>query len=151
VIERLAELQIPSEPHVGTALASAEAVRTTLGGERWTLLRVAVQRAAAGEPGFPEVVASLRDALAADEFAVPLEPVVAKAYADAVKLIGAQPPPPPPPPPSPPSPPGFSVVRGEKSGLGIDEATSELERLSTQEGEVQVDLRWTITTKSDDA
>ena len=74
VIERLAALDIPSEPHVGTALASADAVRATLSGERWTLLRVAVQRAAAGEPGFLEVVASLRDALATDEFAAPLEP-----------------------------------------------------------------------------
>ena len=52
VIERLAALEIPSEPHVGTALASADAVRTTLSGERWTLLSVAIQRAAAGEPGF---------------------------------------------------------------------------------------------------
>jgi hypothetical protein len=151
VIERLAALEIPSEPHVGTALASADTVRMALDGERWTLLGVAIDRASAGEPGFVEVVTSLRNALATDEFAAQLEPAVAKAYADAVKLIGATAPPPPTPPPVAPPPPGVSVSRGEKSGLDIDEARTELDQLSTEEGEVQVDLRWTITTKSHDA
>jgi hypothetical protein len=41
-------------------------------------------------------------------------------------------------------------VRGDRSGLDLDEARRELDRLSTEEGEVQVDLRWTITTKSVD-
>jgi hypothetical protein len=95
----------------------------------------------------------LRNAAAADEFAVKLEPAVAKAYADAVKLIGSSPPSPQlePAPPSPPPPPGVSVVRGDRSGLAIDEARSELDRLAEQDGEVQVDLRWTITTETQDA
>ena len=153
VIERLAGLEIPSEPHIGTALASADSVRDALTGERWTLLGVAIDRASTGEAGFAEVIASLRDALATDEFAARLEPAVAKAYDDAVKLIGAAPPAPPEPtpPPPPPPPPGVSVVRGDKSGLDLDEARRELDRLSAEEGEVQVDLRWTITTKSVDA
>jgi hypothetical protein len=151
VIERLAALDIRSEPHVGTALASADAVRMTLSGERWTLLGVAIERAAAGEPGFVEVVASLGDALETDEFAAPLEPAVAKAYTDAVKLIGTTAPSPPIPPSPAPAPPGFSIVRGERSGLGINEARSELDRLSAEEGEVQIDLRWTITTKTPEA
>ena len=82
---------MPSEQHVGTALASAEDVRAALDGERWKLLGVAIGRAAADEPGFTEVVAALRDAVSADEFAIKLEPAVAKAYGDAVKLIGAEP------------------------------------------------------------
>ena len=93
VIERLAAVDIPSEPHVGTALASADAVRATLSDERWTLLKVAIERASASEVGFVEVVASLRTALATDEFAARLEPAVAKAYADAVKLSGPAAPP----------------------------------------------------------
>jgi hypothetical protein len=146
MIERLAALEIPSEPHVGTALAGADTVRAALDGERWKLLGVAINRASAGEPGFVEIVTSLRNALATDEFAAQLEPAVAKAYTDAVKLIGATAPPPPAPPPA-----GVSVSRGEKSGLDIDEARTELDQLSTEQGEVQVDLRWTITTKSHDA
>ena len=76
-----------------------------LSGERWTLLNVAVERASAGEPGFVEIISSLRDVLAADEFAAQLEPAVAKAYTDAVKLIGEMAPAPSPPPTPPP--PGF--------------------------------------------
>lgn len=132
VAARLGRLKAPR-----TALASADAVRKTLSSERWTLLGVAIERAAAGEPGFAEVVASLRAALATDEFAAPLEPAVAKAYADAVKLIGAEPPPPPPPPP----PPGVSVVRGEKSGLGLDEARGELDRLCQSQSVCQPSVR----------
>jgi hypothetical protein len=150
VVEGLAALEIPSEPHVGTALASADGVRAALSGERWTLLGVAIDRASVGEAGFVEIVASLRTALATDEFAAQLEPAVAMAYADAVKLIGATAPPPPDRPPEPP-PPGVSIVRGERSGLDINEARHEIERLSAEEGEIQVDLRWAIKTKSDDA
>src|SRR5206468_1574799 len=80
---------MPSEQHVGTALASAAQVRGALEGERWELLGIAIGRANAGERGFVEVVAALRDAAAADEFAVKLAPAVAKAYGDAVKLIGS--------------------------------------------------------------
>lgn len=144
VIERFAAVAMASEPHVGTALASAEAVRGALDSERWQLLGVAMGRAAANEPGFVEVVGALRDAVIADEFAVNLEPAVAKAYADAVKLIGPVPPPPPPPPP------GFSVVKGDKSGLGVEDARAELDRLAAEQGEIQVDLRWTITTRTTD-
>ena len=42
-------------------------------------------------------------------------------------------------------------MRGDRSGLAIDEARNELDRLAEQDGEVQVDLRWTITTKTQDA
>ena len=154
VIDDFAAAPLPSEQHVGTALASAEDVRAALDGERWKLLGVAIGLAVADVPGFTEVVAVLRDAVSADEFAIKLEPAVAKAYGDAVKLIGAA--------PAPVAPqvlpsavtetrPGVTVVRGDRAGLAIDEARTELERLAQEEGEVQVDLRWTITTKTQDA
>ena len=53
----------------------------SLGGERWKLLGVAIDRAAAHEPGFTDVVASLRDALPRMSSRIKLEPAVAKAYA----------------------------------------------------------------------
>ena len=154
MIDDFATAPLPSEQHVGTALASAEDVRAALDGERWKLLGVAIGRAAGHEPGFTEVVAALRDAVSADEFAIKLEPAVAKAYGDAVKLIGAAPAPVTPPVPPPPvteTRPGVTVVRGDRAGLAIDEARTELDRLAQEEGEVQVDLRWTITTKTQDA
>jgi len=152
VIEEFAAATMPSEQHVGTSLASADEVRSALDGERWELLGIAIDRADAGEPGFVEVVTALRQAVTADEFAVKAAPAIAKAYADAVKLIGAPPPPPPPITPTLPEPaPGMKVVRGERAGLVIDDARAELDRLAEQDGEIQVDLRWTITTKTQDA
>ena len=47
--------------------------------------------------------------------------------------------------------PGVTVVRDSREGLAIDEARTELDRLAHEDGEVQVDLRWTITTKTQDA
>ena len=86
-IERFAGTALPNERHVGTALSSAAAVRAALDDDRWTLLGVAIGRAKAGEPGFVEVISALRDAVSANEFAVPVAPAVAKAYTDAVRLI----------------------------------------------------------------
>ena len=159
VIERFAGVALPSERHVGTALSSAEVVRAALDDDRWTLLGVAIGRAKAGEPGFVEVIGALRDAVSADEFAVPVAPAVAKAYTDAVKLIEpsgaprvtpvAQSPSAPVAPP--PAPPGMQVVRGDKAGLGLDEARAELDRLASEDGDVEVALQWTITTRVADA
>jgi len=66
-------------------------------------------------------------------------------------VASAEPSEPEPAPPPPPPPPGLSVVRGDRSGLAIEEARGELDRLAEQDGEVQVDIRWTITTKTQDA
>ena len=152
-IEQFAGIPLLSEQHVGVALSSAEAVRATLNHDRWTLVGVAIERAKAGEPGFVGVIDTLRAAVSADEFAIPLEPAVAKAYDDAVKLIA----------PSgqptaaaadvtlPVIRPGVEVVRGAKSGLGLDEARTELDRLAIANGEVEVALQWTITTRTNDA
>lgn len=159
VIERFASVELESEQHVGTALAAAEQTRTALTDQRWELLGVAVTRAASGTPGFVEVVAALREAVGADEFAVPLEPAIAKAYRDTVALMGAAPPahvpeattPPVPEPPVPPVGADVSVVRGTKAGLALDEARSELDRLADADGEVEVSIAWTITTRTTDA
>ena len=148
LIERFAELPMLSEQHVATSLARAGLVRAALEGPRWQLLGVALERSGAGEAGFVRIIDGLRAALMADEFAVELEPAVAKAYADAVKLIGPAPTPMLPPQPTAP---GVSVLRGEKPGLRLAEARAELDRLAEQDGEVQVDLRWTITTRTTEA
>lgn len=147
MIERLAVIEMPmSEQHVGTSLASAQTVAAALEGERWQVLDLVAGRAAADERGFVEVAAALREALVADEFAVPLEPAIAKAFDDGVRLLRPAPPPPPPPPPGPD---GADVVRGRRDGLDLEEARAQLEGLATeaQDGEVRVDLSWTITTK----
>ena len=153
VIEEFAAAQLPSEQHTGTALARAGQVHTALSGERWELLGIAIERAAANEPGFTQVTAALRDAVCADEFAVELEPAVHRAYADAVKLIGATTPTPTATPSheEPPPAPGVHVARGDRSGVGIDEARAELDRLAQEDGYIRVDLHWTITTKTQDA
>ncbi|MEJ7787970.1 MAG: hypothetical protein WKF96_24475, partial [Solirubrobacteraceae bacterium] len=156
-LEAFANVHLKSEQHVGTALATAEQTRVALTDQRWQLLSVAVTRAAAGEPGFVQVVAALRDAVSADEFAVALEPAIAKAYQDTVALIGTPAAPPagpvtePPMPPVPPAAPGVSVARGTKAGLGLDEARTELDRLAAEDGEVEVSIAWTITTRTPDA
>jgi len=147
VIERFAEVPISNDQHAGTALSSAAAVRGALEDERWKVIEMAIARAHAGEAGFVAVVEGLRDALAADEFAVPLDPAVATAYENAVKLLGPAPKPPPVEPPAP----GVAIVRGERAGLGVAEAREELDRLAGEDGEVQVDLSWTITTTTSDA
>jgi hypothetical protein len=144
LIERFAEISMPmSEQHVGTSLAMASAVAAALDGERWDVLTLVAGRAAAQESGFVEVGAALRDALLADEFSVPLEPAVAKAFADGVALMG-------PAEPESPPPPGLQVIRGHKVGLSIEDARSELNQLCNGDGEVRVDLSWTITTHSDE-
>jgi len=116
---------------------------------RRTLLAIA--RAADHEPGFVEIVAALRHAITADEFAAPLAPAVSKAFDDSMRLIGPSPskPPSPSPAPPPPAPPGVSIVRGQKLKLTPREARAELERLAGDDGEVLVDLSWTVTTRTD--
>lgn len=158
VIERFAGLELDSEQHVGTALATAEQARSALSDQRWELLGVAVTRATAGEAGFVQIVSALRDAVSADEFAVALERAIATAYKDAVALIGAAAPPAPGPAPTTPAPepptatsaPGVSVSRGSKAGLALDEARAELDKLAGEDGEVEVSIAWTVTTRTTD-
>ena len=91
--------------------------------------------------------------ITADEFAAPLAPAVSKAFDDSMRLIGPSPspskPPSPSPAPPPPAPPGVSIVRGQKLKLTPREARAELERLAGDDGEVLVDLSWTVTTRTD--
>lgn len=151
-IEQFAGVILASEQHVGTALSSADAVLVALSDDRWTLLGVAIARAKARTPGFVEVIDTLRDAVSADEFAVPLEPAVRKAYADAVKLIEPSDSPSVTPDVRPVvAPPGFRVERDAKAGLGLDEARAELDRLDGLDGEIEVTLEWTITTSTPEA
>jgi hypothetical protein len=45
----------------------------------------------------------------------------------------------------------MQVVRGDKAGLGLDEARAELDRLASEDGDVEIALQWTITTRVADA
>lgn len=152
-IRAFASFPIGSEQHVGTALKSAGGVALTLRSDNWSLLAVALSRES--EPGFQQVISRVRDSLAADEFASPLATIVTGAYADAVKLVQSPtqpvtPPPPPVEPPLPPVLPGVTVVRDSKAGLSVGDAQAELDRLAKTEGDVEVELTWTITTKTHD-
>jgi hypothetical protein len=142
LIDRLAAMEMPmSEQHVGTSLATAAAIGSALDGDRWQVLELVAGRAAAGERGFAEVAQALRAALLADEFAAPLEPAIAKAYDDGVRLLQPVEPPPPPPP---------GVVREQRAGLSVDQARNELNRLAAEQGKVVIDLHWSITAEPGD-
>ena len=152
LVERLASIEMPmSEPHVGTSLASAAAVAAALDGSRWQALELAAGRAAKSEAGFVEVISALRDAVVADEFAVAIEPAVAAAYNDTMRLVSALAVPPSVSPPvavvEPPIGPG--VTRGEERGLSVEDARDRLETLAGGPGDVRVDLLWTVTTRDD--
>ena len=154
-IRAFSSFRVGSERHVGTALKSAAAVAATLQSASWSMLGVALSRQS--EQGFQQVVARVRQGLAADEFASPLAAVVADAYADAVKLVQAptpivapSPPGPGPLPPVPPARPGVNVVSDTRAGLSVSEAQAELDRLAAEEGDVVVGLSWTITTTTTD-
>jgi hypothetical protein len=147
-VRAFASFAIDSEEHVAKALKSAAAVASTLQSDNWSLLDVALSRET--KPGFQQVVSRVREGLAADEFASPLATVITVAYADAVKLVDVPTQPVTPPPPPPPPPPGVTVERDRRAGLNVSEAQAELDRLAKTEGNVEVELTWTITTKTHD-
>lgn len=155
VIQAFARFPVDNAQHLGTALSSAEAVVETLRSESWALLRVAADRES--EAGFGQVVTRVRRSLCDDEFAAPLAPVIQAAYEDAIKLVRTTPLTPSGPGPGPLQPeppvaprPGVHVVQDRRDALSVGEARAELDQLAGLDGEVEVSLRWTITTKTHD-
>ena len=148
-IRAFATFPIDSAPHVGKALKSAADVAATLRSESWSLLQVAAGRES--EPGFAQVVARVRQGLLDDEFAAPLAPLIQAAFDDTVRLVRGTTPPTPPEPgsiePPPLATPGVHVVRDHRDALTVAEAREALDRLARVDGEVEVALSWTITTK----
>ena len=139
VIERLAAAQAPTtEQALGTSLASAAATVQALDTARWQVPLLVAQRARSGEQAHRRIVDELTRALSHDEFAEPLAPAVEGASAQGVALLGE------PKPPKPPDPPG--ATRGSLSGAKLGEARSKLDELECEQGSVQIDLHWTIST-----
>ena len=96
------------------------------------------QRARSGEEAHQRIVDELTRALSHDEFAEPLAPAVEGASAQGVALLWE------PKPPERPGPPG--ATRGSLSGAKLGEARSKLDELECEQGSVQIDLHWTIST-----
>jgi hypothetical protein len=104
----------------------------------WQVPLLVAQRARSGEQAHQRIVDELTRALSHDEFAEPLAPAVERASAQGVALLGE------PKHPIRPDPPG--ATRGSLSGAQVGEARSKLDELEREQGSVQVDLHWTITT-----
>ena len=104
---------------------------------RWQVPLLVAQRARSGEQAHRRIVDELTRALSHDEFAEALAPAVERASAQGVALLGDLK-------PTKPSPPG--ATRGSLAGAEVREARRKLDELELEQGSVQVDLHWTITT-----
>jgi hypothetical protein len=144
-----------SEAAMTTSLARATELAATLDTFNWEILdavgRLADDRRAAAD----EVVRAVREALAADEYAVPLAPALKGAQSQAVRLLTQRAPPPTPTPrpavppaaAPPPTATATAVERGERAGLTLAEAEEELERLKREQAagrRVTVGMAWTV-------
>ncbi len=100
------------------------------------------------------LIRSVREALAFDDLSMPLAPEVRKAAKAIFDILTVKPPPPPPPPPPDPKPRREVVVsRGEWSGISARKALDQVEdlrrALQGRDGDVQVDLTWTVRQRTD--
>ena len=99
----------------------------------------------------------VREALAADEHAIPLAPALKEAQSKAVRLLTQKTAPPPEkkvPPPLPPKVGKPSVCQGQKADLSLAEARRQLELLEQEARDgraVTVSLAWQITEGGDQA
>ncbi|MDA0169812.1 hypothetical protein OJ998_12015 [Solirubrobacter taibaiensis] len=141
VVRAFADFPIDNAQHLSKALKSAASVTTTLRSESWSLLEVAADRGQ--EPGFTQVVTRVRGVLTDDEFAAQLAPVIQAAYEDTVRLVQPNPKPKPKPEPKP----GVRVSSDHRESLSVSAARQELERLAQLDGEIEIALSWTITTR----
>jgi hypothetical protein len=135
----------------------------TLEAFNWEILDAVGRLTDNRRTGAAEVLRIVREALAADEYVVPLAPALKEAQSKAVRLL-TQPPPPPPvvppivppivlplPDPPPPVPPVVitpkTVEHGEKVGLTLAAVQDQLERLKKEETagrRVTVNMSWKI-------
>jgi hypothetical protein len=156
VVATLASAEVAtSEAAMGTVLVKAGELAATLDTFNWEILdavgRLTDERRAAAV----EADQSVREALAADEQAVPLAPAFKAAQSKAVRLLAQQLSPKPPaitPPAGKPfqPPPGRrppTVREGEKAGLSLAEARQKLDLLEKEAraGEVvTISLAWQV-------
>lgn len=148
-----------SETAMGTALKQATTMAAMLEAFNWEILDAVRQLSDERRSGAAEVDAIVREALTADEHAVPLGPALKEAQSKAVRLLAKQPPQPPGPqvaplvitkPVQPPAAgPGRQprIRQGEKANLSVADAQKQLEQLSkeVQSGRaVTVSMAWQI-------
>jgi hypothetical protein len=156
VVSALASAEVAtSEAAMGTVLAKAGELAATLDGFNWEILDAVGRLADERRAGAAEADRIVREALAADEQAVPLAPALKEAQSMAVRLLTQQPQPRPPAV----TPPGGKPVRptpggrppaarqGEKPGLSLAEARRELDLLDKEARAgkaVTVSLAWQV-------
>jgi hypothetical protein len=144
-----------SETAMGTVLVKASELSATLDAFNWEILDAVGKLADERRAGAAEVGHIVREALKADEHAVPLAPALKEAQSKAVRLLTQQPSPTPTAPvvvkPVQPPPPAGgrkpNVRQGEKLGLSVADARRQLEQLEqeVQAGRaVTVSLAWQI-------
>ena len=157
VVAALASAEVAtSEAAMGTVLVKAGELAATLDAFNWEILDAVGRLTDERRAGSAEVDRIVREALTADEQAVPLAPALKEAQSKAVRLLTQQPPPPKPPAVTPPGgkpieptpggrPP--AVRQGEKAGLSLAEARRELDLLEKEARAgkaVTVSLAWQV-------
>jgi hypothetical protein len=164
VVSALASAEVAtSEAAMGTVLVKAGELAATLDAFSWEILDAVCRLTDERREAAAEVDQSVREALTADEHAVPLGPALREAQSKAVRLLSGQTSPKTPM-VSPPAvgkvtqPPTGSrkrnVRHGEKADLSVAEARRELEVLEqeAQAGKaVTVTLAWQIVEKGGEA
>lgn len=142
-VRSLAELNLPQPAALFTAMEQARHHREAFVRINHGVTQAVVARAEQGHAGAADLVATVREALAAEEIAIPLRPALDELLRRGPLLIVDPVPPPPPPPP----PPGRRKIAAKSlQGLSPTVCRQELEELTglmAQEG-VRVDLSWTV-------
>ncbi len=163
VVTALASAEVAtSEAAMGAVLVKAGELAATLDAFNWEILDAVGKLTDERRAGAAEVDRIVREALAADEHAVPLASALKEAQSKAVRLLTQQPSPPPTVPvvTKPVQPPTASggrkrnVRQGEKLGLSVADARRQLEQFEqeVQAGRVvTVSLAWQIVEGGDKA
>jgi hypothetical protein len=126
-----------SEAAVASSLKRARSVSAALEGPMWVVFEGVSQLKDERETAARGILAELRDALSADEYAVALEPKLAALHAESVRLLA----------PPPVEKEAAVVDSGSRSGVRFGEAHDLLrsleEKVSDKE-KARLDLRWTL-------
>lgn len=146
VVSALASAEVAtSEAAMGTVLVKAGELAATLNAFNWEILDAVGRLGDERQAGAAEVDRIVREALTADEQAVPLAPAMKEAQSKAVRLLTQ------PGPEIRPKPGGGRKVRqGKKSDIGLEAARQELKLLEmeAQAGHtVTVSLAWQVVEK----
>jgi hypothetical protein len=134
---------------MGTSYRKAGAVRAAIEGTKWELFEGVAALSDGRKAAAEGIIAQLTEALVHDEYAIALQPRLAKLVDDAIRLLTPKPPPPPPPPP-----PERKVVEtAEKTGLSAADASALLAGLREKlagDSSLKLDVRWSLYHDSED-